>query len=177
MRSIALTSCWRVSGKAIFLSTMPCDGSSRSEDWNQQTGYVERFRSSAVEMVDEFVVPLPGVKPTLEALRERKIAVAVLSNGWNPLQARKAERAGFRGPILVSSEIGERKPAPAAFQMLVRTLGTDLRQTWYVGDSPGDDVAGAQAAGMQACGSIGSVKNIRLRCAGPITRFASLRSC
>ncbi len=111
--------------------------------------YVERFRSSAVDMVDEFVVPLPGVKPTLEALRERKIAVAVLTNGWNPLQARKAERAGFRGPILVSSEMGERKPGPAAFQMLVRTLGTDLRQTWYVGDSPCDDVAAAQAAGMQ----------------------------
>ena len=111
--------------------------------------YVERFRCSAVEMVDEFVIPLPGVKPTLEALSQRRVAVAVLTNGWNPLQARKAERAGFHGPILVSSEIGERKPAPGAFRMLVRTLGTDPRQTWYVGDSPRDDVAGAQAAGMQ----------------------------
>ncbi len=111
--------------------------------------HIEKFRRSAVDMVDAFVVPLPGVKRTLEALRERGIAVAVLSNGWNPLQARKAERAGFRGPVLVSSEIGEQKPAPAAFAMLVRTLETDPRQTWYVGDNPHGDVAGAQAAGMQ----------------------------
>lgn len=111
--------------------------------------HVEAFRCNAVEMVDEFVVPLPGVKPTLAALRGRGIPMAVLTNGWNPLQARKAERAGFRGPILVSSEIGEQKPSLPAFEMLVRTLGTRPGETWYVGDSPESDVAGAQAAGLQ----------------------------
>ena len=59
--------------------------------------YVEWYRHNAVEMVAEFVVPLFGVGPTLEALSERGIAVAILSNGWNPLQLRKAERTGFRG--------------------------------------------------------------------------------
>jgi HAD superfamily hydrolase (TIGR01509 family) len=112
--------------------------------------YVEWFRASAIEMVEEFVVPLPGVKPTLEALRARGIAVAVLSNGWNPLQRRKAEQAGFVGPVLVSSEIGEQKPAPQAFESLLRTLGTDAAQTWYVGDDPRIDVAGAQALGISA---------------------------
>jgi HAD superfamily hydrolase (TIGR01509 family) len=110
--------------------------------------FVEIFRRSAVDMVDEFVVALPGVHPMLEALRERGIAVAVLSNGWNPLQAHKAERAGFRGPVLVSSDIGEQKPAPRAFEMLLGTLGTDARETWYVGDDPHSDIAGAQALGM-----------------------------
>jgi HAD superfamily hydrolase (TIGR01509 family) len=112
--------------------------------------YVEWFRASAIEMVKQFVVPLPGVKPTLEALRARGIAVAVLSNGWNPLQTRKAEQAGFLGPVLVSSEIGEQKPAPQAFESLLRTLGTDAAQTWYVGDDPRIDVAGAQALGISA---------------------------
>lgn len=112
--------------------------------------YVEWFRASAIEMVKPFVVPLPGVKPTLEALRARGIAVAVLSNGWNPLQTRKAEQAGFLGPVLVSSEIGEQKPAPQAFESLLRTLGTDAAQTWYVGDDPRIDVAGAQALGISA---------------------------
>jgi HAD superfamily hydrolase (TIGR01509 family) len=112
--------------------------------------YVEWFRASAIEMVKQFVVPLPGVKPTLEALRARGIAVAVLSNGWNPLQTRKAEQAGFLGPVLVSSEIGVQKPAPQAFESLLRTLGTDAAQTWYVGDDPRIDVAGAQALGISA---------------------------
>jgi putative hydrolase of the HAD superfamily len=112
--------------------------------------HVEWFRRTVVEMVPDFVVPLPGVKPTLEALRERGIAVAILSNGWSPLQQRKAEQAGFSGPVLVSSEIGWQKPAPQAFERLLRTLGTDARQTWYVGDDPQCDVAGAQAVGMPA---------------------------
>jgi HAD superfamily hydrolase (TIGR01509 family) len=110
--------------------------------------HVESFRRAAVEMVDEFVVPLPGVKPMLETLSARGIGVAILSNGWNPLQFRKAEQAGFRGPVLVSSEIGEQKPAPRAFALLLNALGTEPQQTWYVGDDPHTDVAGARTIGL-----------------------------
>ncbi|HLX25917.1 MAG TPA: HAD family hydrolase [Candidatus Cybelea sp.] len=112
--------------------------------------YVEIFRLSAVEMVDEFVIALPGVQPMLDALRERGIAVAVLSNGWNPLQVRKAQQAGFAGKVIVSSEIGAQKPAAAAFERLLDALGTEPDRSWYVGDDPHGDVAGAQRAGMSA---------------------------
>ncbi|MBV8118034.1 MAG: haloacid dehalogenase-like hydrolase, partial [Candidatus Eremiobacteraeota bacterium] len=64
--------------------------------------YVEQFRRLAVDMVDEFVIPLPGVVRAFACLRERGISMAVLSNGWNPLQVRKARRAGFEGPVLAS---------------------------------------------------------------------------
>jgi HAD superfamily hydrolase (TIGR01509 family) len=111
--------------------------------------HVEFFRANAVAMVDEFLVSLPNVRSTLDALLERGIAVAILSNGWNPLQLRKAEQAGFRGPVLVSSDIGEQKPALRAFEALLETLGTEPRHTWYVGDDPHCDVAGARAAGMR----------------------------
>jgi FMN phosphatase YigB (HAD superfamily) len=33
---------------------------------------------------------------------------------------------------------------------LLHTLGTPPEQTWYVGDDPHSDVAGAHAAGLQA---------------------------
>jgi HAD superfamily hydrolase (TIGR01509 family) len=112
--------------------------------------YAQWFRRAAVEMVEEFVVPLPGVRRMLDGLRERGIAVAILSNGWNPLQLRKAQQAAFEGPVLVSSEIGEQKPAAGAFEKLLQTLGTEAAATWYVGDDPRSDVAGAQAAGMRA---------------------------
>lgn len=112
--------------------------------------YAQWFRRNAVEMVEEFVVPLPGVRRMLDGLRDRGVAVAVLSNGWNPLQLRKAQQAGFDGPVLISSEIGEQKPAARAFEQLLQTLGTDAPATWYVGDDPRGDVAGAQAMGI--CG-------------------------
>jgi putative hydrolase of the HAD superfamily len=114
-------------------------------DW-----FVEAFRKMAVESVEEFLVPLPGVEQTMEELRKRGILVAVLTNGWNPLQKRKAEQTGFRGLVLVSSEIGKRKPSASAFECLLHALGTEPRETCYVGDDPRDDVAGAHDAGLQA---------------------------
>jgi HAD superfamily hydrolase (TIGR01509 family) len=111
--------------------------------------YVEEFQQTAVALVDDLVVPLPGVGRTLAGLRERGVRMAVLTNGWNPLQLRKAERAGFSGTVLVSSVIGVEKPAPGAFGMLLGALGTPPQTSWYVGDDPRGDVEGARGAGMQ----------------------------
>jgi HAD superfamily hydrolase (TIGR01509 family) len=111
--------------------------------------HVEWFRRTAVAMVDDLVVPLPGVAQTLAALRERGIAIAVLTNGWNPMQRRKSERAGFHETVLVSSEIGVQKPAARAFEILLDALKAPPDETWYVGDDPRGDVAGATAAGLR----------------------------
>jgi HAD superfamily hydrolase (TIGR01509 family) len=112
--------------------------------------YVERFRAMALEMVDELVIPVPDAKRTFAALRERGIVTAVLSNGWNPLQIRKAQRAGFEGPVLASADLGVQKPAARAYEALLNALGTRAENTWYVGDDPRDDVAGARDAGLRA---------------------------
>jgi putative hydrolase of the HAD superfamily len=112
--------------------------------------YAERFRRMAQEMVAQFVVPLPGVAATLEALRRRGIPVAVLSNGWNPLQVLKAQRAGFDGPVVASADVGQQKPGALAFEALLRALNTRPEQTWYVGDDPRCDVIGARDAGIHA---------------------------
>jgi HAD superfamily hydrolase (TIGR01509 family) len=111
--------------------------------------HVEWLRRTAMAMVDDLVVPLPGVAQTLAALRERGIPIAVLTNGWNPMQRRKAERAGFHETVLVSSEIGVQKPAVRAFEILLDVLKTPPEETWYVGDDPRGDVAGATAAGLR----------------------------
>jgi HAD superfamily hydrolase (TIGR01509 family) len=112
--------------------------------------YVDRFIKMALEMVDDLVIPLPGVRRTLAALRERGNPVAVLSNGWNPLQIRKAQRAGFEGPVLASADIGQQKPGARAFEALLGALGTRPQQTWFVGDDPRSDVNGSRTAGFHA---------------------------
>ncbi|HEX4014393.1 MAG TPA: HAD family hydrolase [Candidatus Cybelea sp.] len=113
-------------------------------------GYAQWFRAKVLSMVPEFVIALPNVRTTVDALRDRAIPMAVLTNGWNPLQLRKAERTGFTGPVLVSGDIGERKPGVGAFEQLLARLGTPRAQTWYVGDDPHGDIAGAHGAGMPA---------------------------
>lgn len=111
---------------------------------------VRKYRDTALAMVDAFVVPLPGARSALRALRERKYPLAVLSNGWNPLQQRKAAAVGFDGPVLASGDIGAQKPDAKAFGALVEALGVPRASCWYVGDDPRADVTGALAAGLHA---------------------------
>ena len=112
--------------------------------------YVARFTEMALDMVAEFVIPLPGARQTFAGLRARGIAIAVLSNGWNPLQIRKARRAGFDGPVLASADLGVQKPHCGAFAALLDVLGTAPGNTWYVGDDPLCDIEGARAAGLRS---------------------------
>ncbi len=110
--------------------------------------YPERYKRLALRGAEAFVVPVPGLGSALAALRCDEVAVAVLTNGWSPLQERKAALAGFEGPVVVSGAIGVQKPAKGAFEALARTLERAPDEIWYVGDDPVMDVAGAIAAGM-----------------------------
>lgn len=111
---------------------------------------VRKYEETALSMVDSFIVPLPGARSALRSLRERGFPLAILSNGWNPLQQRKAAAVGFDGPVLASGDIGVQKPDAKAFAALVEALGVPRSACWYVGDDPRSDVTGALASGMRA---------------------------
>ena len=111
--------------------------------------YVGVYKRIALAAVERFVIPQFGVCAILETLRERAIPVAILTNGWAPLQQAKARCIGFDGPVVVSSEIGAQKPAREAFDALARALGCRNDAVVYVGDNARDDIAGALAAGMR----------------------------
>jgi FMN phosphatase YigB (HAD superfamily) len=113
-------------------------------------GYAVRYREICCELVDNLVTPIDGAREVLGALAERSIPTAILTNGWNPLQTRKIARAlGYRGPVLVSGDLGILKPDAAAFGKLVDVLRVPSAAVWYVGDNPKTDVAGAQGAGLR----------------------------
>lgn len=112
--------------------------------------HVDGFKRMAVAMAETFVIPDPQARATIAELQSRGVPVAILSNGWNPLQIAKARRAGFGGRVIASAEIGVQKPHAAAFAELARKLGTDPARCFYVGDDPHADIAGALAAGFRA---------------------------
>lgn len=99
-------------------------------------------------MVESFVVPEPGARALCKALAARGVPHAILTNGWAPLQQRKAQVVGFQGPVIVSAEIGAQKPSAEAFDALARALGVPPAEIAYVGDTPESDVAGALASGL-----------------------------
>ena len=113
----------------------------------------EDWRAVCYALVPELVRPIDGARELLGALRARGVPVAILTNGWTPLQQRKIAHA--LGPdavpaVLVSDRLGAIKPARPAFDALLAALGAPREQAWYVGDNPAGDIGGALAAGLRA---------------------------
>jgi FMN phosphatase YigB (HAD superfamily) len=113
----------------------------------------DAWRARCYALVDAMVRPVPGASELIAALRRRAIPVAILTNGWSPLQQMKIARA--LGPhavdtILVSDQLGVAKPELAAFDTLVAAFGALRADIWYVGDNARADVGGALAAGLRA---------------------------
>jgi FMN phosphatase YigB (HAD superfamily) len=52
-------------------------------------------------------------------------------------------------PIIISGEIGYRKPHPIVFESLVEKLGVERERILYVGDDPDPDIIGALQAGLR----------------------------
>jgi putative hydrolase of the HAD superfamily len=90
--------------------------------------------------------------PTLRALREAGITVAVCSNwGWeiDPY----LEQVGLLPLVdvaITSARAGARKPHPRMYAVTVDAVAVDPGDIVFIGDSWGPDVLGPRAAGMAA---------------------------
>jgi putative hydrolase of the HAD superfamily len=52
--------------------------------------------------------------------------------------------------LVISSEVGWRKPAPAFFDAIIRAVDVPASQILFVGDDLGNDYEGAETASMRA---------------------------
>lgn len=89
----------------------------------------------------------------LTTLRSNGLKLAIVTNGETAFQSRHIEALGLRDlvdAILISEAEGLRKPDAALFARVARSFGVDPGACLFVGDNPIADIAGAQAAGMQA---------------------------
>ncbi len=62
---------------------------------------------------------------------------------------RKLKIGNYFDAVLVSQEVGWRKPHRQVFETALKRLGASAKDTTYVGDSPLEDIAGAKKAGMK----------------------------
>jgi putative hydrolase of the HAD superfamily len=100
----------------------------------------------------EYSHPLPG---TLEMLAELKgrCLLGLLSNFTHAPAAWKIlEGAGltpFFDVVLISGDLGYRKPHPMVFERLIEVLKVEKDELLFVGDDPDSDISGAQKAGLR----------------------------
>ncbi len=90
-------------------------------------------------------------RAVLDALQPR-FRMAVISNfDHGPTVEQALRMHGIRERfevVLVSADVGWRKPRPEIFREAFSRMGIDARDAIFVGDSPEVDVLGAQAVGL-----------------------------
>lgn len=96
---------------------------------------------------------LPGVEPTLQALRDRRFTLALITNGESAHQRDKIDRFGlgkYFNHILIEGEVGSGKPGQEIYRKALSDIGVSPGETYMVGDNIEWDIAAPQSLGI--CG-------------------------
>ncbi|MEX1253489.1 MAG: HAD family hydrolase [Dehalococcoidia bacterium] len=99
------------------------------------------------------IAPYPGAIETLDAMRERGIRMALLTNGEARNQRRSVEQHGLEAYfecIVIEGEFGAGKPDERVFRHAFQSLSCEPEATWMIGDSLEADIAPALSLGMHA---------------------------
>jgi putative hydrolase of the HAD superfamily len=117
-------------------------------------------KDRAAELAAMYITSYPRIDASIAGARSvvaalsARFRLGVISNGISDVQYQKLETLGIRCRfecILLSEELGIRKPDPRIFRQAAEILSVEPRECLYVGDSYESDVLGAQGAGMRAC--------------------------
>jgi putative hydrolase of the HAD superfamily len=97
----------------------------------------------------------PGTVDAVRELKDRGLRLGCVTNTLTDQATIEAmlDKYGFRGclsAVVVSTELGYRKPHALLFDRAVRDLEVAHPEAVFVGDSPYHDIGGAKAVGMRA---------------------------
>lgn len=114
-----------------------------------------RVLDAEQQVWDAHVRVVEGALETLRGLRARGLRTAVASNAPFPPEMMRRQMRGNGiaaevDAIVLSSEIGRRKPAPELYRAALEELGVEPAQALYVGDRAVEDYEGPRAVGMPA---------------------------
>jgi putative hydrolase of the HAD superfamily len=106
----------------------------------------ELFRSAAAWEL------YPDARPALERLRARNYRLGVISNFDSRLDdlLMNLGIGDFFEHVILSWQVGSAKPDAGIFRRALELMDVRAGQALHVGDSPGEDVAGALGAGLHA---------------------------
>jgi putative hydrolase of the HAD superfamily len=129
-------------------------GSFRDQGVELTDDDVRLFLQAAHDVWTSYYVLADSTHALLEALRARGLKLALVSNTASPqwLLQPMLERQGIAervDAIVLSSEVGKRKPHPAIFERALDELEVDARDALFVGDRLEADVLGASRVGMK----------------------------
>jgi putative hydrolase of the HAD superfamily len=91
--------------------------------------------------------PVPAMYDTIRALRGSGFSTALLSNSWGCDEYPRADFPGLFDAVVISGEIGMRKPEEGIFLHAAQALGLSPAECVFI-DDVAENVAAAAACGM-----------------------------
>ena len=107
------------------------------------------------DYIDNFkyhCVGFPYLREMLEELKNNKIALGMITNGYGQFQMdniKALDIEKYFDVILVSEWEGIKKPNPQIFMNALEKLNVEPSESVFIGDHPENDVKGAQNVGMK----------------------------
>lgn len=105
-------------------------------------------------MSTNYIKLYPNVKNLLTALRENGYKVYLLTNAQKSFTLPELRYLGIHNmfeDIVISSEVGRRKPDIQMFDTLIKKNNLEPSECIMVGNDYESDIVGAENAGMQTC--------------------------
>lgn len=97
-------------------------------------------------------VGFPHIHKMLEELKNNKIALGMITNGYGQFQMdniKALDIEKYFDVILVSEWEGIKKPNPKIFMNALEQLNVEPSESVFIGDHPENDVKAAQNVGMK----------------------------
>jgi len=117
---------------------------------------IERAVKSYFSAFMKDLRPRPKARATLAYLHnERKYRISLISNfSYAPALKEGLRRVGlydFFDELVISHEVGYRKPHPSIFEAALKALKGNPNDALMVGDTPQEDIYGAKRLGIRTC--------------------------
>jgi putative hydrolase of the HAD superfamily len=113
------------------------------------TQLAERFRSLSIKSL----TIRPYSKPLLATLIQSRCKTALASNTeaiFTRFDLRQCGLDSYFDAIVLSSDVGMRKPDPRLFHLVLSRLEVSEDRAVFIGDTFEDDILGAQQAGLRS---------------------------
>lgn len=96
-------------------------------------------------------VRYPDAVPALELVRSKGLTTGMVSNATELARRvlRHLDMERLFDLVVISDEVGVRKPDPRIFEMAVDLAGSSPSKTLFLGDKPATDIEGATRAGLR----------------------------
>lgn len=108
---------------------------------------IAAYRSSK----NDWLVPYPNVRETLEFLSNNGIKLGVVSDAprmsaW--LRLAEMQLSKYFDVVITFDDTKQFKPSPKCFKSALKELGVNAKEVFFVGDNPERDIKGAKDLGM-----------------------------